>query len=50
MLTFLILAKVKKIRKEKDKETGKDKDKEDICSPLKTTTPIEIIPKIDEML
>lgn len=48
MLTFLILAKVKKIKKEKDKET--DKDKEDICSPLKTTTPIEIIPKIDEML
>jgi hypothetical protein len=48
MLTFLSLARVKKIRKEKDKET--DRDKEDIYSPLKTTTLIEIIPKIDEML
>ena len=50
MLTFLSLARVKKIRKEKDKETDRDKDKEDIYSPLKTTTLIEIIPKIDEML
>ncbi len=50
MLTFLILAKVKKIRKEKEKDKETDKDKEDIYSQLKTTTLIEIIPKIDEML